>query len=187
MNRNIDASFRKLMNNIKNDVFIEFDRNFERKAFFNTAWKSAKRNTIGSLLNRTSALRKSMRAEISGNNINFTSSEPYANIHNSGGQITITAKMRKFFWYKYKIATGSMQTTNKGRLRNNARNRTLSSDAEFWKAMALKPVGSVIVIPKRQFIGDHPQVRSIVKERVDDWVHNDIGGFLRDNLNNMIR
>jgi len=42
-------TFQQLFNLLLNDIRIElneeFDRNFERKAFFNTAWKPAMRNT----------------------------------------------------------------------------------------------------------------------------------------------
>lgn len=52
--------FNQLLKDIKIELDDEFDRNFERKAFFNAAWKNAKRNTIGSLMVRTGALRKSL-------------------------------------------------------------------------------------------------------------------------------
>lgn len=52
--------FNLLLKNIKIELDDEFDRNFERKAFFNIAWKFAKRNTMGSLMVRTGALRKSL-------------------------------------------------------------------------------------------------------------------------------
>ena len=34
--------------------------------------------------------------------------------------------------------------------------------------MALKPVGSKIIIPKRQFIGKHPEVNKILKEIIEN-------------------
>ena len=40
----------------------------------------------------------------------------------------------------------------------------MSNEAAFYKAMALKPVGSKIVIPKRQFIGRHAEVERILRE-----------------------
>ncbi len=36
--------FNQLLKNIKVELGDEFDRNFERKAFFNIAWKPAKFN-----------------------------------------------------------------------------------------------------------------------------------------------
>lgn len=153
--------FILLLKDIKVELDDEFDRNFERKAFFDRPWKPAVRNAIGSLLMRSGALRKSMSSELSGTSIRWTSSLAYADIHNSGGTITVTAKMKKFFWYKFKSASG-----------NNSKN--LNPEALFWQHMALKPVGAVIKIPRRQWIGDHPQVHSFVKKTCDDWFANDV-------------
>ena len=58
----------------------------------------------------------------------------------------------------------AFQRTKKGKLRNNKKNRTLNAAAEFYKAMALKPIGSKIVIPKRQFIGNHPELEAAIQE-----------------------
>lgn len=167
--------FNQLLKDIKIELDDEFDRNFERKAFFNIAWKTAKHNTIGSLLVRTGALRKSMfPSQLNGNTITWISSLPYADMQNSGGKITVTQKMKNFFWYKFKVATGG-------------ENKNLNAEALFWKAMALKKVGSVIVIEKRQFIGDHPQVHTAIKNTADDWLANDLKPFIDKQLNDMIR
>lgn len=167
--------FSQLLKDIKIELDDEFDHNFERKAFFNIAWKAARHNTIGSLMMRTGALRKSIRSEIVGTTtIKWESSLSYADIQNSGGRITVTQKMRGFFWYKYRMATGG-------------NDKNLNAEALFWKAMALKKVGSVIVIEKRQFIGDHPQVHTAIKNTADDWVAYDLKPFIDKQLNDMIR
>lgn len=93
--------FNQLVKNIKVELDDEFDRNFERKAFFTTAWKPAKINTIGSLMMRRGRLRSSLQSNIFGNNtITWKSDAPYAETHNSGGTITVTPKMKRFFWYQ---------------------------------------------------------------------------------------
>lgn len=166
--------FNILLKDIKIELDDEFDRNFERKAFFTTAWKPAKINSIGSLMIRTGALRKSLRSQIIGNCIKWESSLPYANIHNQGGKITITQKMKRFFWYRFRIATGG-----------NSKN--INSEALFWKVMALKPVGSIIILPKRQIIGDHPQVKKSVKQASDSWFQNDFKSYIDNQLNNIIK
>lgn len=94
----------------------------------------------------------------------FTSSVPYARIHNEGGTITVTRRMKGYFWIKYREAMGKMGYTLKGELRRTPKNRQLSSDAEFYRAMALKKVGSKIVIPRRQFIGTHPDLEKLLQE-----------------------
>lgn len=167
--------FNRLLKDIKIELDDEFDRNFERKAFFDTQWNKAIRNATGSLLNRTGALRKSIRSEIVGqNSVKWESSLPYADIQNNGGKITVTQKMRGFFWYKFKMATGG-------------NNKNLNAEALFWKAMALKKVGSVIIIEKRQFIGDHPMVQTAIKNTANDWVKNDLQPFIYNQLNNIIK
>ena len=40
----------------------------------------------------------------------------------------------------------------------------LTTTAQFYRGMALKPVGSKIVIPKRQFIGNHPELELAIEE-----------------------
>lgn len=71
----------------------------------------------------------------------------YANIHNEGGKIRITPRMRKFFWAKY----------------NNADSK---SEKEYWKNLALHK-GSFITIPKREFIGDSMELE-VKNEKIID-------------------
>jgi len=167
--------FSQLLKDIQVELNDEFDRNFERKAFFNTAWKPAIKNTTGSLMMRTGALRKSLRSEIVGTSaIKWESSLPYAEIHNSGGTVVVTEKMKGFFWYRFRLATGG-------------NNKNLNAEALFWKYMALKKVGSVIHIPQRQFIGDHPEVQKSVKTVTGEWFNNDVKQYMDNELNNMIK
>jgi len=161
--------FKNLLNDLKTELMDEFDRNFERKGFFNQTWKDTKfPNRRGSLMMRTGKLRRSLRARVSGNSISFTSSMPYAAIHNEGGTITVTAKMKRYFWAMYYQAGGAITYAVKSKtMANTKRNRALTAEAAFYKAMALKPVGTKIKIEQRQFIGHHPQVDTIVKTVVD--------------------
>ena len=165
------------------DIRVEatemFDKNFQREAFFNEKWARRKFNDDDSknILTGTGALRKSIISKVEDNKIIFETTLPYANIHNEGGTITVTVGMKKHFWKMYLQIVGSSKTkdgkkpfneafqrTKKGTLRNNKKNRTLSAVAEFYRAMALKPVGSKIVIPKRQFIGNHPELEQAIEE-----------------------
>ena len=165
------------------DIRVEatemFDKNFQREAFFNEKWARRKFNDDDSknILTGTGALRKSIISKVEDNKIIFETTLPYANIHNEGGTITVTVGMKKHFWKMYLQIVGSSKTkdgkkpfneafqrTKKGKLRNNKKNRTLSAVAEFYRAMALKPVGSKIVIPKRQFIGNHPELEQAIEE-----------------------
>jgi len=187
MQANPEELLYKLLDKIRVDLSDEFNRNFERKAFFNTAWKPAQRKSTGSLLVKSNSLRKSIKSKTLKDGIEWTSDLPYADIHNSGGTITVTQKMKGYFWIQYRLATGSMQTTQKGKQRNNKFNRTLTAEAEFYKAMALKKVGSKIIIPQRQFIGDHPMARTAIEQTVVEFVNTDLRGFIDSELNNIIK
>lgn len=130
---------KKLLNDIKVDIFQKFKKNFEDQAFFYQKWKKSDKN-----LNASGNLRNSLRATIQGDSIVFTSALPYANLHNQGGTIKVTAKMKRFFWAMY------YKTKNTS-----------------YKAFALMPVGKKIKIPQRQFIGNHPEVRLSIQKQVN--------------------
>ncbi|WP_107039953.1 phage virion morphogenesis protein [Brumimicrobium mesophilum] len=150
---------QNFIKDVKLELDDEFDRNFERKAFFDDAWKPTKmHNDRGSLMLRSGALRQSIDSTISNYNIIYTSSLPYASIHNEGGEITVTKKMKSFFWAMYYKTSGAV--SGKGSQRDIA----MSSEAKQWKNMALMKVGKKIKIEQRQFIGDHPNVGKAVEE-----------------------
>lgn len=73
---------------------------------------------------------------------------PYAWIQNFGGSThpKVTAKSKKFFWYKY-----------------------LDTGEEYWKFMALKPIGEVlnIDIPARTFM--------MFQDKDIEWIYNKVG------------
>lgn len=156
--------FRQTLNQIKAKIHEEFDKNFEKKAFFDQRWKEAKfPHTRGTLMARTNTLRRSIRSQVQGNSIVFSSSMPYAQLHNEGGEVIVTPKMKKYFWFMYQQTTHSMAKKKNGDFRNNKQNRSLSAQAQMYKALALKKVGEKIKIEKRQFIGNHPRVETIIK------------------------
>jgi phage gpG-like protein len=113
--------------------------NFEKQGFLDSSlqpWQERKggTDTGRAILSKTGALRDSVKLISSSNKrVVVGSDSKYAKIHNEGGAINIqvTAKMRKFFWYKYK-ETGDVK----------------------YKGMALtKKTHFTITMPKRQFIG----------------------------------
>jgi len=161
---------KDFIRDLRVELTDEFDRNFERKGFFNEKWEETRlNNRRGSLLMRTGALRRSIRCQSGSNTIRWFSSLPYASIHNDGGVITVTGKMKKYFWAMYLKARGGIVYSVKTRNAvNNQRTKRLSAEAEFFKAMALKKVGSKIKITKRQFIGYHDDINGIVERVFSD-------------------
>lgn len=153
-------AIKKILNDIKTELTDEFDRNFEREAFFSKPWNPKAPNG----LKLSGNLRNSIQSEVKGNSVVFTSQLPYAAIHNEGGEITVTAKMKKFFWAKYK-----------------------ETDEEMYKALALKKVGNKITIPQRQFLGDSPEVTKAIEQIIKENMNEHFKGVaieIQKHLNN---
>ena len=153
----------ELINKIAKDVRVEltdeFDRNFERKAFFGRPWAPVKHDPgIGSVLMRTGMLRKSITSRTTGGKIAFSSSVKYARIHNEGGPVTststVTPKMRRWAWAKYR-------ETNDEKFRGLAMTRK-------------KVIKRSFVMPCRRFIGPHPVVTKAIADIADQHINKDM-------------
>lgn len=133
----------------------EFDQNFERQAFFSEKWQRRRYDPQGperGILSQSGALRRSIISRVEGRRLIFTSSMPYSKIHNEGGAITVTQRMKGYFWRKYKEETKRLK------------GKEMTEEGAFYRAMALKRRGSKIQIPRRMFIGKSPEVEKIVRE-----------------------
>jgi phage gpG-like protein len=174
-----DNFIKNILKDIRVDLTDEFDRNFERKAFFDKAWEDTRiPNRKGSLMMRTGKTRRSIKSTESPTDVKWTSSLPYANMLNEGGEIVVTEKMKRFFWAMFYKASGAVTSSGKGE-----RNARLSEEAKTWKALALQKVGKVMIIKQRQFIGDHPEVR----RRIEAIVDQNMQAVKQDILNNLRR
>ena len=91
--------------------------------------------------------------------------EVYAATHNDGEDITVTERMKRFFWAK--------QMEDKERMGENA------PETEFWKRMALKKPGSRITIPQRHFLGPGPAVDKLV----NDVINKELQEFINTQIN----
>ena len=151
---NIEDGLRKAIRSILSDIRVEmseeFDRNFERQGFF------AEKD-----------LRRSIRCESTADAITFYTDLPYAAIHNEGGEIKVTRRMKAYFWHRYYEAQGAFGRRKDGSLRQDKRTVRLTSEAEFWRCMALMKVGSSIRIPRRQFLGASAEVEKAVVEIIE--------------------
>lgn len=146
-----DGELRKVVRRILSDIRVElgdeFDQNFERQGFFAEKWQRRKSPIRGDghILVASGDLRKSIRSRSDESSITFYSDLAYAGIPNEGGEIKVTARMKRFFWHKY-----------------------YETKDEFWKAMALMKVGKTIKIPRRQFLGMAPEVETEVRKIIED-------------------
>ena len=128
-----------ILKDMRVELHDEFDRNFEREAFFSDAWKPRKDpKALGSLLKVTGAMRRSIKAEVVGHGVRFSSSLPYTTIHNEGGKGTVTVREH----YR----------TNK---KNKKRYKVRSHKRRFN-------------MPQRQFIGDGKETQQLIKGIIDE-------------------
>lgn len=170
----MDADLTRIIGRILRDIQVEltdeFDQNFEREGYFAQAWQRRVSPVRGDghILVATGSLRRSIKSVVSADSITFESTLPYAAIHNDGGEITVTEKMKRYFWAKYYEATGRFGRRKDGSPSRGKRTQQLSTIAEFWKMMALMKVGKKIRIPRRKFMGYGPEVEKMVREIVED-------------------
>lgn len=179
----VSVEMRRVIGDILKDIKVEltdeFDRNFERQGFFSQKWQRRKSppRPGGAILVDTVGLRRSISCRSDSESITFFTSLPYAAIHNEGGEIKVTQKMKSFFWHKYHEATGGFGRKKDGSPRKDRRTVQLGSEAEFWKLMALMKVGKSIRIPRRRFLGASPEVekavRGIVEKNLTEYFEND--------------
>ena len=179
MMNNEKTIIKRILNDIRVDLSDEFDQNFERQAFFSEKWARRKSpiRPGRAILVDTGQLRRSIRSVTSDTSIRFFTTLPYAAIHNDGGEIRVTARMKRFFWHKYYETASSFGRRKNGELRRDKRTVRLTAEAEFWKCMALKKEGTKIVIPRRQFLGASPEVeqavRKIIEDNLEAYFNND--------------
>jgi phage gpG-like protein len=160
---------KNIIEDVRVDLTDEFVQNLIDKGFFGKKWENTKiPNRKGSMMIRSGNLfRDIKKPKVSGNQITWSSSLPYASLQNEGGEVIVTEKMKRFFWAMFYKANGAVSKTQKGDARNNDRNKRLTAEAAAWKALALQKVGAKMKIKQRQFIGDHPQVRQRIEHVID--------------------
>jgi len=127
----------KLMHNILSDMNVklasEFHKNFSRKGFFTKKWPDRKNTkALGSLMTVTGVLRGGIKSRVLGNGVEFSSDVPYAAKHNEGG--TYHEKVRE----------------------HTRRNK------KTGKSYRVKSFNRTVIMPRRRFIGESPEVRHII-------------------------
>jgi hypothetical protein len=137
--------------------------NFRKGRFYNgQSWKTPLRTSLGfsgaggqygPLLSGSDHLMMSTDYIPLPGQVIIRNPVEYASVHNDGDQISVTQRMKKFFWAKHYEAE---ELRGKG-----------SVEADFWKNMALKKPGGRIKIPRRHFLGPGAAVDKIVNGVVD--------------------
>lgn len=162
--------------------------NFRKGGFYGATWSPPMRIEqgfdsgpgYGTLLSGTNHLMMSTDYFPEPGRVTIQNTLVYAQIHNDGGEITVTKRMKQFFWSQYykKGLVGGMYERGEGK-KSKQKAEALSKEAEFWRNMALKKVGSTIKIPQRQFMGEHPEVDRIVRE----IINNELSKFAQNGIN----
>ena len=115
-----------------------FKENFDKEGFISgkgrlQKWEKTKRNTGRKILTKSRRLKRGIHIKRIGNGkvtVSVDSNIKYAALHNFGGTIPITPKMRRYFWAMFKQTGDS-----------------------YFKAMALTKK-TEFVIPERKYIGE---------------------------------
>ena len=162
---------QRVLSDIRVELTEEFDRNFERKAFFDrpwAPWSPSYQPGTGSMLSQTGTLRRSIKSRNNAKSITWYTSVKYAYIHNNGGQVEQhfkpSDKMRRWAWAMF--------------------HRTKN---EKYKRMALaKKINRSFRIPARPFLGYHPcmdkMVEDVAREAVEELAKDTV-----NNINQAIR
>lgn len=191
MGNEVQIIIKRILKDIQVELSDEFDQNFEREAFFSAAWQRRRSpmRPDGHILVDTGSLRRSIQSRTTDNSITFYTDLPYAAIHNDGGEIVVTPRMKMYFRHKFYESQGGFQRKKS----SNAARRSLSdggfyawtskmeltSEAEFWKFMALKKVGTKIRIPRRRFLGTSPEVEKAIR----DIIEENLEGYIEEAIN----
>ena len=151
---------------------------YRRKLSFKGAQASYK-----TLLSGTNHLRDVTYFKPEPGKVYIRNQVDYAQIHNEGGSIKVTAKMKRYFWYRYSAAKGARLTKKRGGLRKTKGNEALTREALFWRNMALKREGSLIRMPRRHFFGPDAnmskEIRKIIERELQLFVKN-YGTYFRE-------
>ena len=150
-----DRLKKNILDDMRVELSDEFDKNFERKAFFTNAWKARKDpKANGSLLVVSVRMRRSIKGSVEGDGVHFTSDTAYATVHNEGGTGYVTVKQHQRKHYK----TGKVYTVHAHQRRLN--------------------------IPQRQFVGDSQQTQEIIRGVIEDNLKQfdaSLSNFIRTN------
>lgn len=130
---------KDIISDMRVELTEEFDKNFERKAFFTNKWKKRKDpNAKGSLLVVSGAMRRSIQSQQTDSGVRFTSGLPYTTVHNEGGKGTLTVREH----YRLNKKTGKRHKVRSHQRRFN--------------------------MPQRQFIGDGQRTQELIRKVIED-------------------
>lgn len=167
LQRKLNLAKQYLQDDVKDVIGTEavkqFKKNFEQEGFVDknvSKWAGRKTKRSGStnsqkVLSKSGELAESIDYRKEGEGVVVYTDKPYAEIHNEGGEITVTPQMKKYFWAMHR------QAKDGGDL----------DMADQYKGMAL---AKKITMPKRQFIGES----EVLTENITNKIVRDLTKIL---------
>jgi phage gpG-like protein len=179
--------------NIRDESFTNFGKQpWPKTKRQQSGGKSAAAN-YGALQSSRNHLYSSIKYTPSDYRVRVANDLIYAPVHNWGGTVspTVTSKMKKFAWAMYYRETGvkmskKVKESRKAAAENGKSFRAkrtkkqkekfdnASEDANNWKGLALKKVGTKlnIKIPQRQFLGESKELNEQIQKTISDEIRN---------------
>jgi len=109
------------------------DESGRRKKWKKRVYTTGNKNR--KILTKRGTLKRSFTYKVSRNKSIVKNIANYSGYHNEGAETVVTQKQLNYFRFRANTAIRS-------------------DDADFWNGMASKKVGDLIVLPKRQFMGE---------------------------------
>lgn len=157
--KNYNSEKPKLMKAIGIAARDHFKLNFKKEGFADGGvkkWSKRKFEFPGkqrAVLTGRGNLRDSISYNANFKQVTISNNKKYAKLHNEGGEITVTPKMRSFFWAMYYEATG----------------RKKADEAQIWKNLALKK-GNTMKVEKRQFMGHSKELTRKIDKMIKELI-----------------
>lgn len=153
---------------------------FREEGFAGQKWQEPFRRRLSfrgaegrnrTLTGLTGHLRDSTYAQPYPGKVYIRNQADYGPVHDGGGSITVTAKMKRYFWYRHRMALGLQASAKRGKGRGG---KAAGREADFWRAMALKREGSAIRMPRRRFMGPdrkmEREIRALIEEELNQFI-----------------
>lgn len=163
-----------------------FQDNFRRGGFVNRGlhpWQKSRRLLAGgigaasnysTLLSGHNHLFDSIKYVPSDYRVKVSNDLVYAPVHNWGGTIPVTDRMRGHAWKMFYLASGKEKKAAQGQKKRSERTKTanpINPEADFWKRFALTKK-SKIRMPQRQFLGESEELSENIRSRIENELNN---------------
>lgn len=175
---NISNIKRKIIQAVKITIQNNIKDNFVNESFDGASWKKRKskdksdrKNPENSrrLLTKTGRLLRSVIVDVKKDTLQVCSDVPYAEIHNTGGEINHPGGTPYTFFdtkYTERKKIGRIEKLKSKQMLFLKKDGKYPDNVKFTKPHLIK-------IPKRQFVGDSKLLRTAVEQRIKDILKQD--------------